>query len=219
MSEFVNTIDLLGDEAVTKALIERTLTEFNDDTVRYVGRSAFYSSTALTGISLPSVTEVGMTAFSTCTSLKNISLPLCTKAGSTSFAYCSSLEGVVFPLLESVPDYMFRSCESLKTVDFPSATRIGSSAFDTCRLLSILILRSSSICTLGNRSAFEGTPFASGKAGGTLLVPRALTESYPTATNWSSIMSGNPKNRVLALEDYTVDGTITGAIDWDKLNG
>jgi hypothetical protein len=66
---------------------------------------------------------------------------------------------------------------------------------------------------------FNDTHFASGKAGGTLLVPRSLTESYPTATNWSVIIAWNANNRVLALEDYTVDGTITGEIDWDKLNG
>jgi hypothetical protein len=85
--------------------------------------------------------------------------------------------------------------------------------------LKTVILRNNSVCTLSSSSVFSNTPFASGKAGGTLLVPSALVESYKTATNWSSVLSQNAKNRFLALEDYTVDGTITGAIDWDKLNG
>jgi hypothetical protein len=54
--------------------------------------------------------------------------------------------------------------------------------------------------------------------GGRLVVPRALTTEYADETNWSVVLAGYSTNRVLALEDFTVDGTITGAIDWDKLS-
>ena len=49
------------------------------------------------------------------------------------------------------------------------------------------------------------------------IVPAALVESYKTATNWAAYW-GYGNNKFLALEDYTVDGTVTGEIDWDRLN-
>lgn len=153
MSDFVNTIDLLGDEAVTKSLIEKTITEFNDDVLTSVGMYAFYSCTNLTSINLPLVTSVGTYAFAICTNL------------------------------------------------------------------ACVILRAETVCNLSGIDAFNSTPFASGKSGGTIIVPRSLTTEYPNATNWSAVFANNANNRILALEDYTVDGTITGEIDWDKLNG
>ena len=119
----------------------------------------------------------------------------------------------------SVGDYTFQFCSQLTSVNLPLATSVGDSAFNSCVQLSCVIFRTETICALANASAFKNTPFASGNAGGTFIFPRSLTTEYPNATNWSSVISGNANNRVLALEDYTVDGTITGEIDWDKLNG
>ena len=175
MADFQNTIDLLGEEAFIKAFVDRIITEFNDDVIATVGRSAFSG--------------------------------------------CSQLTSVNLPLATSVDGYAFQSCTKLTSIDLPLATSVGSYTFNGCSQLTYVILRAETVCTLNNTNAFKNTPFASGKAGGTLLVPRALVTKYPNATNWSSIFSGNTNNRVLALEDYTVDGTITGEIDWDKLNG
>lgn len=118
----------------------------------------------------------------------------------------------------SIGQYAFTGCSQLTSIDLPSVTSVGNYAFQSCSKLSCVIIRAETVCTLANTNAFNFTPFASGEAGGTLLVPRALVESYKTATNWSVIW-GYGHNRFLALEDYTVDGTITGEIDWDKLNG
>ena len=73
----------------------------------------------------------------------------------------------------------------------------------------MLILRNTSgVCTLDMRiynSAIEsGT--------GYIYVPSALIDSYKTAKNWSSHAA-----QFRALEDYTVDGTVTGAIDETKI--
>lgn len=176
MSKFINTIDLLGDEAVTKALVEKTITEFNDDVI----------------------TKVGMYAFCNCTALTSVTTPLAVSVESNAFENCTALTSLDFPLVTSIS---------------------GSYDFSGCRSLSALILRSSTLCTLSGTTSFSGTPFSSVGTGGTLLVPRSLTTEYPNATNWSVVISRNANIRVLALEDYTVDGTITGEIDWDKLNG
>lgn len=199
MADFQNTIDLLGDEAVTKALVERTITEFNDDIITTVGLRAFLQCTALVSVDLPNVTDLKTGAFSSCTALTRVNLPLC-NPNSSSFGF-------------------FEDCSSLQSIDMPSAARFGSDMFKGCAALNTVILRKETRCILASTGAFSSTPFASGNAGGTLIVPRALVTEYPNATNWSALFANNPNNRVLALEDYTVDGTITGEIDWDKLNG
>ena len=108
--------------------------------------------------------------------------------------------------------------KTITDISDDTVTSVGSSAFRDCTQLSCVIFRAETKCSLANIDAFKNTPFASGKAGGKLIVPRALVEEYKTATNWSVIW-GYGTNQFLALEDYTVDGTITGEIDWDKLNG
>lgn len=56
----------------------------------------------------------------------------------------------------------------------------------------------------------NGTPIANGT--GYIYVPSALIEQYKVAENWSTYAS-----QFRALEDYTVDGTITGELDETKI--
>ena len=134
------------------------------------------------------------------------------------FGYNKAIETVILPAVKSMGQYAFCQCSSLEYADFSKLVSIPNSTFYYCSRLSTLVLRNETLVTLGGTNAFVDTQFASGKSGGTLLIPRSLVESYNTATNWSSILSQNAKNRFLALEDCTTDGTITGEIDWDKLN-
>ena len=62
MAEFQNTIDLLGDEVVAASIIDKTITEFNDDGLTNVGAHAFFQCTALTSVNLPNATSIGMNA-------------------------------------------------------------------------------------------------------------------------------------------------------------
>lgn len=196
MVDFVNTIDQLGDKVTIRRIIEKTITEFNDNTLVAVGKNAFARCVLLASVNLPNVATVNNDAFYECSSLTGVNIPNCTSLGN--MAFCG--------------------CKALTILDLPSVTNINQGAFQGNRNLSPLILRSATLCSLNNKNAFSFGTFAEGQAGGTLLVPRALVESYKTATNWSVIW-GYGHNRFLALEDYTVDGTITGEIDWDKLNG
>lgn len=216
MSEFQNTIDLLGDEAVTKGLIEGTITEFNDNVITKAGNYAFYYSN-LTSVNLPNATTFGTNAFAY-SQVTNVNLPLASSFGQSSFMGCYNLTSLALPSLGTV-NSSIRSCSKLKVVDLAKATGLISYCFDSCSVLDVVILRSSTLCTNGGGNNFQYTPFGSGKAGGTLIVPRALVTEYPNATNWSYDLAQNTNNRILALEDYTIDGTITGEIDWDKLNG
>ena len=182
MANFQNTIDLLGDEASMKALVERTITEFNDDSLNAIGIYAFYDCSALTSVDFPSVTSIGTYAFYN----------------------CSKLTSVDFPALTSIGTYAFFYCSELTSVDFPALTSIGSYAFHYCSKLTTIILRSQTLCTLSNTSAFTGSPFASNGTGGTVYVPQALIEQYQTATNWSTLYASGKCNFV-AIEGSEYD--------------
>ena len=78
------------------------------------------------------------------------------------------------------------------------------------RALIALILRSETMATLAGTNALSSTPIASGT--GYIYVPSALIEDYKVATNWSTYA-----DQFRALEDYTVDGTITGELDESKI--
>ena len=113
--------------------------------------------------------------------------------------------------VQTIGSSAFENCSNLTSVDFPIATSIGGSAFQYCSKLTSLILRKSdTICTLSNANSFYNTLIESGT--GYIYVPRALVDSYKAASKWSTYA-----NQFRALEDYTVDGTITGALDSSKI--
>ena len=205
---------------------------------------AFYNCTKLTGANIPNATIIGSYAFSGCTSLKSISLPNVTTVRGSAFNGCTSLEElhlpklnngvtqafgsirnikrIVLPSLLTANSYLFSYCYALETVDLPTATSIKENVFNGCYKLVALILRSETMCTLSNANAFtncyhmHGTTNANYNPTGAkdcyVYVPRALVDSYKVATNWK-----NYATQFRALEDYTVDGTITGALDESKI--
>ncbi len=118
----------------------------------------------------------------------------------------------------------FFARKKMTIADFPKATMIRAQAFFQCSTLKALILRSEEVVTLENVSAFSSSAIHNNGSTvdgvshkGYVYVPRSLlsdtdsTKDYRQATNWSSY------ERFRALEDFTVDGTITGALDESKI--
>ena len=144
MSNFVNTINVLGDDVLLGQLIDKSITTIRDNVVTIVGESAF------------------------------------------------------------------NSCKSLTEADFPNASIIQYNAFAYCSSLKTLILRKASKCNLADYSSFSGAPIVKGT--GYVYVPKSLLSSYTSDVYWK-----NSKAQFRALEDYTVDGTITGELDPTKI--
>ncbi len=224
------------------ALIDGTITEVYSG-VTSVREKAFYKCETLTSANFPNATAADMEAFRNCTALKSLNFPKVSRIGMHAFRECSNLESASFPSVTIVESYAFYLCTGLTSVELPNATRIGMCALGSCKLTSIdlpnvtsidsdvflycgkltsVILRSQNMCKLSNKSAFSNcyhilgtvhsTHNPNGDKDGYFYVPRALVEDYKVATNWSTYAT-----QFRALEDYTVDGTITGELDPNKI--
>ena len=187
-----------------------SLTSVSFPVATYLGGYAFHTCRSLTSVNFPAVTSIGTNAFYSCTSLTSVSFPVATYIGSSAFCSCRSLTSVNFPAVTSIGSSAFCSCTSLTSVNFPVATYLGDYAFLKCTLFSVLRLSSPSVCTLMGSNAFLGTKIASGT--GYIYVPASLSASYKTAGNWTAF-----SNQFRALEDYTVNGTVTGDLDESKI--
>lgn len=178
---------------------DNRLTGIDMPLLRTVGNYVFNNCTALNDISLPSIQTVGNNMFEGCTSLTNIKLPQATRLNNSCFRRCK-FSTVVFPLV-TIADQNCLSANILTSADFTAITQMNGQwgLADNANLATLIIRNADAVPTLGNISWFNNTPFASGKAGGTLYVPSALISSYQSATNWSTIL-GYANNQILPIE-------------------
>ena len=182
---------------------------------------AFYDCTNLALTSLPSsITGISSYAFKNCTGLTTLSCTgVITTLGSQAFLGDSSnhmqLISVRFPnlALTSGISTVFGSstaaaaCQELEICDIGKTASISANAFANCYKLQTLILRKTTVCTLGNTSAFTNTPL-SGYNGltATVYVPSSLISSYQTASNWSTLYNaGNVTFSAIEGSDYELD--------------
>lgn len=208
-----------------------SLTEINIPNVTTVDKFAFQDCTALAKIDLPNITEIPQQTFQGCASLIEANIPNVTTLGGSAFRACSKLSEVsipklpvipshcfyttglktaYFPLVTRVDDSGFWGCSNLTIVDLPACVQIGPQAFFQSPKFVTLILRSNTVCVLQNVNAFtagwDGGWTGIKRGDGYIYVPRSLVDSYKAASNWSTYA-----DQFRALEDYTVDGTTTGA--------
>ena len=177
-----------GDSSLAAAIIERGVKEIHD----------------------AKTSAIGAYALKDCGALQTADFPNASSVGDEAFQYCVSLTSVNLPSVKEIKPYAFGTCMYIETLDFPKLAIIGANAFYRCTSLAHLILRNPEGCRLASTNAFTYTPIADGT--GYIYVPRDLVESYKTATNWVTYA-----DKFRALEDYTVDGTITGALDESKI--
>lgn len=205
-----NTIDIRGDEVVLAEVASRTIAEFNDDQLSYIGEDAFGYCSVLTSISLPNVVTldtnafeycrslssvnlpnvelVSSTCFRNCSFLTNINLPNAIRISTQTFMSCSSLTDVSLPKVRTLSTDAFWCCTALKSVSLPEATSIHARVFGSCYSLSAVYLLSKYVCTAGSSNIFISTPMtASSYLGyfGSIYVPSSLVDAYKSATNWT----------------------------------
>lgn len=245
-----------------KALVERTITEIEDDTIETVGANAFRGCTKLTTADFPNCKIVDTDAFNGCTSLTNFNFdsvafiaagafsgafagaklyipnnptiqynalagcgmtelyaPNLDNLGSPGIQNCASLTKVVMSALKVAPTSGFSNNRSLKVADFTALSTIQNAFNNTWSLDTLILRKEDAVCTLAAGGAFWGDRLGPLDTGaGYIYVPRALlsdddeTKDYRRATNWAKYAA-----QFRALEDYTVDGTVTGELDESKI--
>ena len=232
-----------GEKSPLDALIDRSITEISSD-AETVGDYAFYHCEKMTSAYFPNAAEVDDNAFEGCYALTTASIPNATRIGKHAFAYTKNVTTADFPLVTGLGAYAFYSSEGLKTAHIPLAKEllmyafsgcarletadfsvpkaVNAWAFGNCYSLKALILRKETAVTLSSTNALGNcyhllgtgntTYNPDGLADGYIYVPSALVDTYKAATNWSTYA-----NQFRALEDYTVDGTITGDLDENKI--
>lgn len=175
-----------------------------------INESAFDNCVSLTTIDLPNVTTIGESAFLDCDLLESVNVPKATNIGNYAFRNCISLKNIKLQSVTSIGTNLFESCTALEVVDFAKPVTITQYAFRYCTALKALILRSETQCPLQIANAISTSSIGSGT--GYIYVPSALIDSYKTASYWK-----NYPNQFRAIEDYTVDGTRMGELDWSKI--
>lgn len=205
----VNIASSGGGDDVAGAIVDRTITEFVNSGATKVGEYALRGCTKLKNVDVPNATSVGQYAFAGCSVLANVNMPLVESLGQYTFNQCNKLMDVYLPSLTSVTTNAFRDAQYVEVIDLPKVTSILAQAFYGCRGLKALILRSETMVTLANTSAFTtcyrilGTKNSgfnpNGEKIGFFYVPRALIEDYRTATNWSD---SSLVTQFRAIEDY-----------------
>ena len=210
----MNSIDLpsvttIGNDCIKSCTHLMTI---NIPNLTTAGDAALSNNSNITSLNLPLLTQIGYSGFASCRQLQSVNLPLLQAVPTFGFSTDDSLKSIVLPLATSIGRQGFAGCSRLTTADFPLVTAIFDTYnFNNCSKLTSLILRNTTkVATLGNTNAFNSTPIASGT--GYIYVPAALKSQYEAATNWSRFAA-----QFRALEDYTVDGTTTGALDPTKI--
>ena len=213
-------------------LLTKTITDYENSTVTDItAYRTFYQQTNLRSVSFSEiVTFNGGYAFYECTALESISFPKLEyiNGAQAAFQGCTSLEVVVFPKhYRTFQSSIFQGCTSLQIYDagIPTAPTGNYNMFaqnffngDTA-LHTIIIRTENRIGGLGNINTFTGTRFASGGAGGTIYIPKALYDhlgdgtslDYKAATNWSTVNGYGTitwaKIEGSQYENYYADGT------------
>ena len=208
MSDFINTIDVLGDDAVIDSIIDRSITEFKDNVITKIGGYAFSGCAALETVDMPNITQLGSETFENCEALTMLDFPniageflhyqyaIGNCGGGDGYGNNPSKTYLKLPLVTKMGTYaIVRFSPMVAEFSLPVTFSASAFGYGCC---GYLVLRGETLSTA------LGSPF-SGGIRNYILVPRSLIDSYKVATNWS-----NYADQFKAIEDCTVDGTATG---------
>lgn len=180
--------------------------------LKSIGQSCFYNCSSLVSVDFPLLESTAYQSFYSCTSLKEIEFNNLKSCGQACFWGCASLEKITASCTSIISDGM-ANCSHLAVIDLTGQASWcsgGGGLFEKNPNLKTLILRNTlSVWQVGGYPC-KDTLIASGS--GYIYVPSALVDSYKTATNWVTYA-----DQFRALEDYTVDGTVTGELDETKI--
>ena len=119
----------------------------------------------------------------------------------------ATLERITLPNVKTIAERAICSVEKLKILELGNVTSAASDTIMNCSELEYVVLRAETV-------GMDKYDFRNIKC--KLLVPRSLKDGFASAMLDIAQTTGSTIT-VLALEDYTVDGTITGELDLTKM--
>lgn len=99
---FTNTVEIVGDEALTNSIIDRSITELHDNISTSIGQYALRGCAALTNVNFPSVTSTGMASMYQCTALEKADFASTVAFGNNTFYGCSALKALILRNADAV---------------------------------------------------------------------------------------------------------------------
>lgn len=103
MSNFKqNTVETVGDAALAESIIDRSITELQDDITMSIAAQKFRGCSGLTNVIFPNVSSVGIGAFWQCTALKQADFAACVSFAQNAFYGCSELEALILRCTDAV---------------------------------------------------------------------------------------------------------------------
>ncbi|MBQ8254946.1 MAG: leucine-rich repeat protein [Clostridia bacterium] len=196
-----------GEAAGIEQILEGKVTEVNSNTLTIIKESKFMNDKSITSINAPNLTTLEESALDGCNNLTSVNMPSLTSAGTYAFRYATNLPSVSFPMLNSIGSSAFRNCWKLTFADIGVPTTINTGTFNGSYILTAVIIRTSEVCSLASTGAFSScyhilgtynvTHNPTSAKDGYIYVPKALVDSYKTATNWVTFA-----DQIRAIEDY-----------------
>lgn len=103
MSNFKqNTVEVVGDDALADSIVDRSITELQDNITTSIAAQKFRGCAALTNVIFPNVTSVGLAAFWNCTALKQADFEKTVSFANNAFYGCSALTALILRNTEAV---------------------------------------------------------------------------------------------------------------------
>lgn len=154
------------------AVADGSIEQLKSDKVKLVAQGSFSDRTLLKSVYLPNVLYINNQAFSGCMRLTDVYIPKCTRIENEAFATCN-----------------------IKKIDLPSVTYLGQYALINNPLEEIILRNTSAVIPMLESYTLAESLIGAGT--GYVYVPRALVDSYKSATNWSAVA-----DQIRAIEDY-----------------
>ena len=92
---FINTSDVLGEQATFDAIVSKQITEFNDNRITKLFAHAFRNCLSLVSVDLPNVTKVNDSGFKDCPNLEYARFTKKVTFGTDNFENCSKLKALI----------------------------------------------------------------------------------------------------------------------------
>ena len=216
---FLDDIAGAGHDLEPRTRIEYWLQKIAENAGGGGGSVSFEQILSVTHINDPIATSIANLNLGSFRNAVSAIFPNATGAGNYDAQYAvyrhPNLETLVLPKVTKLSSSTINNCSKFKTLDLgPDFRTYCMQATQNDAVFDTIIIRAASVPELTNINALQGTPFASGGAGGALYVPAALIASYQAATNWSTIL-GYANNSIQAIEgsiyeNQYADGTPIG---------